>query len=460
MNKLFYRAFIALFIAIIILPLVLMPWAHNTAVENRPLASFPQFMVNGRVNMAFTSQLEDYFQDHFFGRTAMIDGYNRAVQALFGQSGNAKVIAGREGWLYLEEAAGDYSGEARLDQGDMRRLILTLEQVQETLKSNGKTFIICIAPNKSTIYPQYMPAHYRRAAGDGNLERLMGSGLNTVDLRPLLAGQEALLYYQSDSHWNNTGARLAARTLLEAIPQLDSNAIFSWEDAPWEPVEITGDLAHMLYPADTPGEADRQFADALPAYDYIGRFRTLDDLNITTQGGKSPLKLFMMRDSFAQALIPYMGNAFSQAHFTRKMPLPLADEAVGDADVVVLEMAERRLGELLQGAPQLPAPVRPAFSAADATRAARVYAAKEGSYTRVYGWCGDAPANLSDVQVMVEGAGAWQAFPLWESALLPGDEQPGAFSLLLDPLPAGVYTVHIRQTGDTQLLHSGSVTVE
>ena len=57
----------------------------------------------------------------------------------------------------------------------------------------------------------------------------------------------------------------------------------------------------------------------------------------------------MFRDSFGNALYPFMAEDFREATITRQMPYPLAQVQAGDT--VVVEIVERNLANLLKYPP-------------------------------------------------------------------------------------------------------------
>jgi hypothetical protein len=118
-------------------------------------------------------------------------------------------------------------------------------------------------------------------------------------------------------------------------------------DGNFETRYITGDLGQMLFPVNPPLEADLIFDDARQNFTAVGRFRTLDDMHITTESDGAPLRVAMYRDSFANWLIPYFSNAYSNVYYTRQTPPPMDRSEFIEADVVVFQIVERRLGELL-----------------------------------------------------------------------------------------------------------------
>lgn len=65
-----------------------------------------------------------------------------------------------------------------------------------------------------------MPYYYQKG-DESNLEmlteRFQQEGISYIDLYEAFQEKEEVLYFQRDSHWNNQGALLAYRNLMEAI---------------------------------------------------------------------------------------------------------------------------------------------------------------------------------------------------------------------------------------------------
>ena len=70
------------------------------------------------------------------------------------------------------------------------------------------------------------------------------------------------------------------------------------------------------------------------------------EMEITTSREDQTGRLFMVRDSFGSALIPFLADGFESCRFTRQSMTKVLSETEG-YDVVVLEIAERNLRNLL-----------------------------------------------------------------------------------------------------------------
>ena len=358
MKKGYYHSIIVGFFFLILLPLVLMPFMKNRPAENRQLAERPLLWENGGFNSTFPEEMDAYFQDHFAGRTQMIDLYARMVAGVFGQSANEKVVLGKEGWLFFQDTVKDFEGTSTLSPSEMDRLIATLERVNFLLERRGQRFIIVIPPNKNSIYGEYMPKSYVRAEGPSNYDRLLqAKTLPILDLRNILENAPGQTYYQTDTHWNAYGARLAANAMLEEIGKrtgIVPNQFPMEDSALLRPENIKGDLAQMLYPYWTPLETESSYVDIPQSFRTVGRYHGPEDPQITTiQEGGLPLSLYVLRDSFFNALVPYFSDTFQNVYYTRQMPLSFETDKAKTADLVILEITERRLFELLEMEPDI-----------------------------------------------------------------------------------------------------------
>ena len=340
--------FCAIFFILILLPPVLMPWSRNLQTENRLPAPAPEVFKNGGLNLSLPGDIEEYFKDRFAGRTQMINAYSRIVGWLFNVSANDKVVMGRDGWLFFQETVGDYTGNSALSDTEMDALINALLEIKRAAEARGQVFLIAIAPNKNSIYGEYMPRRYKKTVDPTNYERLMAAGgLDFIDLHSSLLEMDRPMYYLTDTHWNGLGAHLAAREIMLAIEEKTGvMADFDWDATMPKTGPVTGDLGRMLYPENPPEETDYFFDDVDQSFSTVGRYRSPDDLHITTESDGATLHLAIYRDSFANSLIPYFSNAYSNVYYTRQTPPPMDSAAMQEADVIIFELAERRIGEL------------------------------------------------------------------------------------------------------------------
>lgn len=93
----------------------------------------------------------DYYNHRFGLRYYFIVGYSTLLVKVFHISPHPPIVVGRKNWLY-------YHSETRpLTVNDLRLLTEFFVKKAAWLKKQGISYYIVIAPNKETVYPEYLP---------------------------------------------------------------------------------------------------------------------------------------------------------------------------------------------------------------------------------------------------------------------------------------------------------------
>ncbi len=129
-----------------------------------------------------------------------------------------QAVVGKDGFLFL----GNYyaaildktQGLYPYKQEEIDLWVDKLKAVQEWYKTKGIQFIFLFAPNKSSIYPEKLPASIVYKEGKTITDDIVRSSrkrdIALLDLRQVLKkskGEEEL-YFRTDTHWNNRGASI------------------------------------------------------------------------------------------------------------------------------------------------------------------------------------------------------------------------------------------------------------
>ncbi|MBO5164615.1 MAG: hypothetical protein J6B75_11075 [Ruminococcus sp.] len=358
MNKnIFYRIYAAAFIGICLVPAVLTPFVKSdSSKEKRELGKLPSVKTEkGELNFEFFDEFETYFSEHFAFRPQLVTADGRLKAALTATSPNSDVIVGKDGWLYYGEAVNDFLRTDTLSSAEIKNIANNLRIIEKYCLQRGAEFIFFSAPNKNTLYPEYMPYNYVPSDRKSNLEMLTAELADDnffFDMKSALLNLESPtpLYHKTDTHWNNFGAYAAHTMLMNKIGKAPCGTGNGWYTAH----DRLGDLAAMIYPAEDAKDMqlhnDYEFT-----YEYTSRFRGLDDIFITTSCGNGDGELLMYRDSYGEAILPYMAEVFESAEFSRAVPYRLS--SVKKNDTVIIELVERNLRNLLNEAPIMEAPL-------------------------------------------------------------------------------------------------------
>ena len=330
---------------------------QETSSENRQLSEFPSPKTEeGKINVEWLSQAGDYFQEHFAFRNELVTGNALLHGRLLETSTADGVIQGKNGWLYYKDSLDDYLGQDLLSDRSLFNIAHMLSMTQQALEEKGVNFLFTIAPNKNSLYGDNMPYYDKlKVSGQTNRENLE-DWLKTekvayADLYQALMEENEVLYYARDSHWNNKGAALAADVLMDALGK-DHD---SYEGESYTVRrDYTGDLDTMLYPLASTAD-DEIYYDKETTYATVEEIQSNFDPRITTVNPVKEGSLVMYRDSFGNALLPYMADAYANAYFSRGIPYQLMDVETHSADTVIIERAERFLPEMSQFPPVLTA---------------------------------------------------------------------------------------------------------
>lgn len=315
------KLFIAAALILLLLPVALMPFHVDVANHQAAAANVDA-------------------EDRLALRTALITGRDWLL-ALIGESGSEQVIRG-DGMLFYDEEMPDYLGRSVMTEEALDALAEELTALSDALAAEDRRLIVLLAPNKSSVYPEAVPARYLPSEGASNLTRLQES-LNERDvmyldaLSVLMDGKEqGQLYYANDTHWNARGAGLIYRALADrlALP------------VPYGEVDLAdgqaGDLIVMARPGALPIEPD-----AVPEIERTYRttrpMRSLNDMRIETTTPNDTPTLLVVRDSFGEGMFPYLAGSVGRMVYSRVYEDVLGQARSADADIVVVEIVERNI---------------------------------------------------------------------------------------------------------------------
>ena len=378
--------FIALFLALSLAPLVLMPWLGNQEAESADANVFLKpLMIDGKLNSSFFTDetgkfdsgfmetVGDYFQKKFALRREMVTAGDFIKAKVFGVSGQDGVVVGRKGYLFYKDSFNDFLGRDELSQADIAALAHNVKLMQDELEAGGIKFLFTVAPNKNSLYPELMPGKYRPDIKKRNITRLVPllkeNGVNYLDLYGLFNNIDEVMYLKGDSHWNNTGAALVTGELIDALGKKRVNT----DDGHFEKRKaFNGDLNAMLYPAGNVKDWQIYYDKMDPVMynerveikmvdDETGEMTAIDPVRIpnwsesseieTRSFGSAEGSLLMIRDSFGNSLSLWVAEEFGKALFLNGTPYAVGRAPDEGYETVIFEIVERNLNRLIDDAP-------------------------------------------------------------------------------------------------------------
>ena len=157
-HKLFHLLYILLFLGICLTPFLGMAiLGPSEAAANEILAVPPKLTLrDGSFNMSVADDTEEYIADRFAFRQELVTAWAALNAKLLHTSVQEQVILGNEDWLFYDSTKDDFMGicadEERIAYG-----AANLALMEEYVHGLGAEFTFVIAPNKNSLYPQYMP---------------------------------------------------------------------------------------------------------------------------------------------------------------------------------------------------------------------------------------------------------------------------------------------------------------
>ncbi len=323
----FLSAFFCLFLGGLLAWHVLLPDRDRSDVENRTLARFPEFSWEDLKDGSFTEEVEEYFADQFPLRDQWSGLKARTEQLLGKREFNG---------VYL-------CGDALIAKVEPPKDGLEEKNLSYVARLAGKTdcpVYLGLIPSAAEIRREDLPRgaeSWDQAAFIARAAEL--EGVEPIDFLTVLrehAGED--VFYRTDHHWTTLGAYYGYAALMEALGREEEvpepEEIKAW-DFPvsngFQGTLYSQSGVHWLEPDSiefwvednfrvTSWRSGKPEAASLYDDDYLGE----KDKYSAFLGGNQPLcvienpegegKLLVIRDSYSDALAPFLARSFQEIH--------------------------------------------------------------------------------------------------------------------------------------------------
>lgn len=269
-----------------------------------------------------------------------------------------KVLIGREGWLFLQEEDGrkvtqQSLGVYQYAPDQLKTWALNIRQRHFWAQKYGMDYVLVIAPNKSTIYPEFLPLRFQALDQTRSREQLIRAlpEIPIIDLTDSIKKykQEGLLYYKTDTHWNALGAYFGYRALVRSLPAPYSAIPMLQNEINNADTKVrSGDLGRMSLDGTNSREAIRYLVPENPKARAKEERTTSDGQTVNTlvyhQADTSLPSVFFDHDSYFKDLEPLFAEHFSESTFLWGFQDFHADLIrKKNVDLIVDEFVERAL---------------------------------------------------------------------------------------------------------------------
>jgi alginate O-acetyltransferase complex protein AlgJ len=328
---------LAVSIIVGVLWLIVAPKETFSENENRVLESMPIPTVDTVLDGRFMQSAENYVSDHFPLRNTFVS-LNTAAQLFLGRRdlGADYSMIPAQGGVYFGKDNHIYEVLLPDKTGIFRDNALALADFAE---KSGLPLTILPVPSGSQEQPEnlpyFAPNHDQREEFE-ELKRIVGQNVKVVDVFSSLSLKTGHDYYfKTDHHWNTYGAYVGYAALSEAmgfpcvpqsafdyktVPQPFFGTLYSKAVNTWQKPD-TFILPYAKNNAPITQVVGKKTMQGIYWEEYLNK---KDKYSVYLGGNPSVTvvknpdakgdKLLLLKDSFANSMIPYLSQNFSEIH--------------------------------------------------------------------------------------------------------------------------------------------------
>ena len=338
----FITALFCAFIGVFLAANAVSPDRTFSEVENRNLEQLPAvdfgtpeklFRDGNFFNGQFMRDFETYTTDQFIGRDAWVDLKARTERALGKKENNNVYFADNDTLI------------TRFDQPAADRVTENLNYVNKFVENVDIPVVFSLIPTQACIWADRLPEGAPNASQTDLMAQAQGAvtGATWADVyTPLMEHKDEDIFYRTDHHWTSLGAYYGYTGLDSALgytpvpltdytPTVRSTefygTVFSSSGVRWvKPDTITTYVpndgitvvSHTYDNSGNPVEEQRAL--------YVESFLSVKDKYSMFLGGNQSLgvvtntnnpdgpKLLIIRDSYADSLVPFLTAHYSEIH--------------------------------------------------------------------------------------------------------------------------------------------------
>lgn len=329
-NKfnIFLSALFCTFIGGVFVLSLLLPDKDFSPLENRYLQNVPSFSPEALKDGEFMAEAEDYAADHIVGRDFWV-ALKAWCERFSGKQENNGAYFGKEDTLINHIAP-----------PDMDELLAKVDHVNTLAGNVDVPVYFGLIPSAASVWRDRLP-HYDAPTADEQaiIQALTDRGavdglVDVFDALSAHSGED--IYYRTDHHWTSLGAYYGYAAVMEAMGMTPVSlsdyekttvstdfygTIFSSSGVRW----VKPDAMDIYVPEE--GISVTNYFDGKPTEGelYVEKHLEQKDKYSYFLGGNQPLcvvkgrnpdapKLLLIRDSYADAMAPFLAESFSEVH--------------------------------------------------------------------------------------------------------------------------------------------------
>lgn len=329
-NEKILGASFLIFIFLIMILNITTPDNAFSDQENRVLQQLPAFSLKELKDGKYTKDLEKYVSDQFYIRDNWV-GIRSYAELLSGKNISGDVYSGRGGYLLQ-----------KFNEPDRDELKARVDAINSFTEANsGLKIYFSLVPGSIKVMEDRLPPFAITADQLQYMDKtsqMLAGNINYIDLYKVLSlHRDEYIYYRTDHHWTTKGAYYAYAELANAMGfaphSMDYYDIKQVTGSFYGSLYSKGGFRNVkpdsieLYMPKGGGECSASYYDKDwnegPMY-FMDNLNKKDKYTVFLGGNHSLLKissekpdkgkLLIIRDSYANSLIPFLSDHFSEIY--------------------------------------------------------------------------------------------------------------------------------------------------
>ncbi len=304
-----------------------LPKEEFSEQENRYFEKFPELTWDHLLDGGYTESLKNYLSDHFPWRHMWMN-VKTMSQRISGQTFIEGVYYGTDGSLLA----------AYQKPSNTERLIDKLNRFASSIPDMDIHFLL--APTSISIYPEKLPAFVVPNSQQDTIHTIYeGISFDGIDVYELFSRkkEEVPLYYRLDHHWTTYGAYYAYVAYCESLGisplSMDQFVIQEVSDSFYGTLyskvlddSLKPDTMHVFLRDSLSITVDYVFENRTTNRFYEPKYLQQKDkysyfldnnhplIVITNEDSKSNEELVVIKDSYANSMVPFLANHYKKIH--------------------------------------------------------------------------------------------------------------------------------------------------
>ena len=313
------------FLAVMTLGLLLLPKKEFSAVENRYLEKMPKWDTQDVLNGTYMTSFESYISDHVPFRDGWVQ-LHALIERMSGKDENGGVYFAKKDTLIK-----------RVEEPDPTRIEKNISYINTFAEKCSVKVYFGLIPTAAQVWAERLPEYAPTTEESLWIQTCYENCIaQPVDIQGALAEHsDENIFYRTDHHWTTLGAFYGANVIFETM------GMSPLSEKDYEPVVVSDNFCGTLWSAsgawwtmpDTietwvlnEGIKVTSWFDMKPEEGnlYHGAYLEKKDQYSFFLGGNQPLcvietqksgdKLLVLRDSYTDALAPFLTEQFSEIH--------------------------------------------------------------------------------------------------------------------------------------------------